>query len=164
MSNFDLRAHSQLVRFFEKQAEWIGLAKNAGPILAALYVAKYEPGEKISLEDLSDLTRYSRSNVSLILTQLEALGIVYGEIDHSQTGRGRRRILYEIDERFTSLISLVVKTTILRLKETLSDIESLRKMEEHGLKRINEMLDDFQNEAEASLPSFLQSKLHETRL
>ena len=88
MSNLDLRAHNPLIRFFEKQAEWIGLSKNAGPVLAALYTAKYETGERVSLEDLADSTSYSRSNVSLILTQLEALGIAIGEIDYSQTGRG----------------------------------------------------------------------------
>ena len=160
MSTFNLRAYNQLVRFFEKQAELIGLSKNAGPVLATLYLSKYVTSDKISLEDLADSTSYSRSNVSLILNQLEALGIAFGEIDFSQTGRGRRRILYAIDDRFTSLTSLVAKTTIMQLQETIKDIEQLKKLDENGSKKIDNMLDDLQREAETALKPFVHTSIY----
>jgi DNA-binding transcriptional regulator GbsR (MarR family) len=104
MTESSLRAYSRLIRFFEKQVEWLGLARNAGPVLAVLNLAKYKSNTRMSAEEISESTSYSRSSVGLILSQLEALGLVFGEADYTQTGRGRESLekLYEADAPFVT--------------------------------------------------------------
>jgi DNA-binding transcriptional regulator GbsR (MarR family) len=147
MMGSSLKAYSRLVRYFEKQVEWLGLARNAGPVLAVLYLAKYKTGSKMSAEEISESTSYSRSSVGLILSQLEALSLAFGEADYTQTGRGRRRTLYTIEESGSSLASLIVKKTVGRLQESIHEIESLEKLYGSDAPFVTQMLDDFRKEA-----------------
>ncbi|MHA2426196.1 MAG: hypothetical protein ACXAEF_15515, partial [Candidatus Thorarchaeota archaeon] len=117
MSDINLEGHGPLVRFFERQAQLLGLTKTTGLALATLYLAKYESGRKLTVDEVAKYTNYSRSNLGLILSQLEALGIVYSEADHKQAVRGRRRNLYTIDEEASSLIMLGIKTMMDRLSD-----------------------------------------------
>jgi DNA-binding transcriptional regulator GbsR (MarR family) len=142
-----------LVRFFEKIVEWLGLSRNAGSLLAVLYSEKYGDGERLSLEQLADATSYSRSNVTLILSQLEALGIVDGETDLSQTGRGRRRLLYRIREDVPSPFFLMLRTMDDRLRDSLGDIESLRRTLGSESAHLDRMLDDFAEAAQDAIDS-----------
>ncbi len=152
-----LRAYSRLVRFFEKQVEWLGLARNAGSVLAMLYLAKYKTDTRMSAEEISEATSYSRSSVGLILSQLEALGLVFGEGDYTQTGRGRRRTLYTIEESGSSLASLIVKKTVDRLQSSIHEIESLEKLYGADASFVTQMLDDFKKEALESLAVYSRS-------
>jgi len=157
MMESSLRAYSRLVRFFEKQIEWLGLARNAGPVLAVLYLTKYKTDTRMSAEEISESTSYSRSSVGLILSQLEALGLVFGEADYTQTGRGRRRTLYAIEESGSSLAALIVKKTVDRLQESIHEIESLEKLYEADAPFVAQMLDDFKKEALESFTTYSRS-------
>jgi DNA-binding transcriptional regulator GbsR (MarR family) len=146
-----------LVRFFEKIVDWLGLSRNAGSLLAVLYSEKYRGDEMLSLEELADATSYSRSNVTLILSQLEALGIVEGETDLNQTGRGRRRILYRIQEALPSPFFLMLRTMDDRLRDSLGDIESLRQTLGPESAHLDRMLNDFAEAAQDAIDSIAES-------
>ena len=79
-----------LTRLFEKVAKWIGLSTNAGPVLASLFVESYSTGNRLSSDEICKGTGYSRANAGLIISQLEALGVIEGQRDYDQTGRGRK--------------------------------------------------------------------------
>ena len=157
MMESSLRAYGRLIRFFEKQVEWLGLARNAGPVLAVLYLAKYKTDTRMSAEEISESTSYSRSSVGLILSQLEAIGLVFGEADYTQTGRGRRRTLYTMEESGSSLASLIVKKTVDRLQESIHEIEALEKLYEADAPFIMQMLGDFKKEALESFTAYSRS-------
>ncbi len=66
-------------------------------------------GSPLSPEEICSITGFSRSSVSVIISQLEVIGIVDGLIDSSQTGRGRRRTLYSISGGLSSLTLFGIK-------------------------------------------------------
>ncbi len=117
--------NDQMVRLFEKVAKWIGLSSNAGPVLAALFVEKYRTGGRLSSEEICDTTGYSRANAGLIISQLEGLGIVEGQRDYDQTGRGRKRVLYTIPGDFSDVFGLGVLALQDRLDSILKDIAGI---------------------------------------
>jgi DNA-binding transcriptional regulator GbsR (MarR family) len=147
MPGFNLKGYQPIVRLFEKQVEWLGLSRNAGPILAAIFISNYRDGRKLNAEQIAEATSYSRSNVGLIISQLEALGIIYGEIDFSQTGRGRRRILYSV-EKGSSLASLAIRKTADRLEESIREIDNLLVLFNSDVPEMTKMLKKFKKEAE----------------
>ncbi|NHJ15164.1 MAG: hypothetical protein EAX95_15890 [Candidatus Thorarchaeota archaeon] len=147
MSDAPLKTYGPLVRFLEKQAEWLGLGKNAGPVLAVLYLAKYQGEGTLSAEDIADRTSYSRSNVGLIISQMEALGLISGEMDYDQTGRGRRRFLYFIEDKVSSIVSLGIKKTIDKLEDSITEMESIKNLYRSDAPHVAKMMDGFLKEA-----------------
>ena len=126
-----------ITRLFEKVAKWIGLSANAGPVLAALFMESYETGNRLSSDDICKATGYSRANAGLIISQLEALGVIEGQRDYDQTGRGRKRVLYSIDGDFGEIFNLGVMSLLDRLGAMMKDIQSiedLRRGREDALK------------------------------
>ncbi len=125
-----------ITRLFEKVAKWIGLSSNAGPVLAALVMENYETGNQMSSDDICKVTGYSRANAGLIISQLEALGVIEGQRDYDQTGRGRKRVLYSIDGSFEDVFNLGAMSLLDRLGAMMKDIhtiEDLRSGRDDGL-------------------------------
>ena len=151
MSKHKMSELAPVVRFFDKIVEWLGLSRNAGSILAAMYLEKYDTDEKLSLEEIADETKYSRSNVALNLSQLESMGFVYGEPDSSQTGRGRRRILYHLSDNMVSPFSWMIRILQDRLNNGLKDVNSLKDTYSTDSMVIDRMLIDFEEEMKAIL-------------
>jgi len=116
-------------RLFEKVARWIGLSPNAGPVLAAIFVRQNETGERLSSDDICQITGYSRANAGLILSQLEALGVIDGQRDYDQTGRGRKRVLYTINGSFTDIFELGVISMQDRLSGMLRDLDTIESID-----------------------------------
>ena len=116
-----------ITRLFEKVAKWIGLSTNAGPVLASLFMESYETGNRMSSDDICKTTGYSRANAGLIISQLEALGVIEGRRDYDQTGRGRKRVLYAIDGDFGEIFNLGVMSLLDRLGAMMKDIQSIQK-------------------------------------
>ncbi len=114
-----------ITRLFEKVAKWIGLSTNAGPVIAALFIESYETGNRMSSDDICKVTGYSRANAGLIISQLEALGVIEGRRDYDQTGRGRKRVLYSIDGSFGDIFNLGVVSLLDRLGAMMKDIHSI---------------------------------------
>ncbi|MFW9834723.1 MAG: hypothetical protein ACFFEK_12060 [Candidatus Thorarchaeota archaeon] len=114
-----------ITRLFEKVARWIGLSINAGPVLAALFMESYDTGNRMCSDDICKATGYSRANAGLIISQLEALGVVEGRRDYDQTGRGRKRVLYAIDGTFGDIFNLGVMSLLDRLGAMMKDIQSI---------------------------------------
>jgi len=112
-------------RLFEKVAKWIGLSPNAGPVLAALFIEHYESGERLSSDDICQITGYSRANAGLIVSQLEALGVIDGQRDYDQTGRGRKRVLYTVNGTFADIFELGVISIQDRLNGMLKDLDTI---------------------------------------
>jgi DNA-binding transcriptional regulator GbsR (MarR family) len=131
--------------------ESLGLSRNSGSILALLYIKKYQNGGQLSLEEIADATHYSRSNVTLILSQLEALGLVYGETDLTQTGRGRRRILYRLADGSSSPVSLLLKKTNETLKGNLRELKSLKASLGSKMPSLMKMFNDFEEEVNEAI-------------
>lgn len=137
--------NDQMVRLFEKVAKWIGLSSNAGPVLAALFMEKYRTGGRLSSEEICECTGYSRANAGLIISQLEGLGIVDGQRDYDQTGRGRKRVLYTIPGGFSDVFALGVLTIQDRLESILKDIAGL---------------EDFVDEKKGPIPELIRDMKH----
>lgn len=117
-----------ITRLFEKVAKWIGLSSNAGPVLAALFQDKYDTNNRMSSDEICTVTGYSRANAGLIISQLEALGVIEGQRDYDQTGRGRKRVLYSIDGNFADIFNLGVLSMLDRLGAILKDITTIEKI------------------------------------
>lgn len=118
-----------VTRLFEKVARWIGLSPNAGPVLAAFFVEQYDSGERLSSEDICRVTGYSRANAGLIISQLEALGVIDGQRDYDQTGRGRKRVLYSINGSFTDVFKLGVISIQDRLNGIMKDLDTIESLD-----------------------------------
>ena len=116
-------------RLFEKVAKWIGLSPNAGPVLAALFIEHYETGERLSSDDICQVTGYSRANAGLIVSQLEALGVIDGQRDYDQTGRGRKRVLYAVNGTFADIFELGVISIQDRLNGMLKDLQTIENID-----------------------------------
>ncbi len=131
-----------ITRLFEKVAKWIGLSTNAGPVLAALFIESYETGNRMSSDDICKATGYSRANAGLIISQLEALGVIEGRRDYDQTGRGRKRVLYAIDGSFGEIFNLGVMSLLDRLGAMMKDINSIEDLRRGREDSLAPMLDD----------------------
>ena len=118
-----------VTRLFEKVARWIGLSSNAGPVLAALFLEQYGTAEKLSSEDVCRITGYSRANAGLIISQLEALGVIEGARDYDQTGRGRKRVLYSVNGSFTEVFELGVISIQDRLVGMTRDLDTIENLD-----------------------------------
>ncbi|MHA2360026.1 MAG: hypothetical protein ACXAB5_07115 [Candidatus Thorarchaeota archaeon] len=117
-----------ITRLFEKVAKWIGLSTNAGPVLAALFMERYSTDNRMSSDEICKVTGYSRANAGLIISQLEALGVVEGQRDYDQTGRGRKRVLYAIDGNFGDIFNLGVMSLMDRLGAMMKDVATIEKI------------------------------------
>ncbi|TFG30893.1 hypothetical protein EU527_13810 [Candidatus Thorarchaeota archaeon] len=114
-----------MLRLFERIARWIGLSPNAGPVLAALFIEHYNSGERLCSDDICQVTGYSRANAGLIISQLEALGIIDGQRDYDQTGRGRKRVLYTVNGTFATIFDIGIISIQDRLNAMLKDLEAI---------------------------------------
>lgn len=126
--------------------------------LATLYVAKDTESEKMSAEDIAKVTGYSRSNVSLVLSQLEALNLVVSENDETQTGRGRKRILYFIGKDATSPISFAVSKIMGQLKELYTSLENIEDHPNDKPQSLMKIIEEFHREAEKAVSSLAKSR------
>lgn len=134
-----------MTRLFEKVAKWIGLSTNAGPVLAALFMESYATGNRMSSDEICKATGYSRANAGLIISQLEALGIIEGQRDYDQTGRGRKRVLYAIDGGFSDVFNLGVKSLMDRLQAMMKDIGTIEKIMSGRDDSLTPMLNDIKS-------------------
>ncbi|MFX1481601.1 MAG: hypothetical protein ACFFCP_00280 [Promethearchaeota archaeon] len=131
-----------MTRLFEKVARWIGLSTNAGPVLAALVIEHYTTGNRISSDIICKITGYSRANAGLIISQLEALGVIEGQRDYDQTGRGRKRVLYAIDGSFAEIFNLGIMGLMDRLGAMMKDITTIEKLMNGSDDSLTPMLKD----------------------
>lgn len=131
-----------ITRLFEKVAKWIGLSTNAGPVLAALFMEQYGTGNRMSSDEICKVTGYSRANAGLIISQLEALGVIEGQRDYDQTGRGRKRVLYSIDGGFSDVFNLGVLSLMDRLGAMMKDITTIESLMNGRNDGLAPMLDD----------------------
>ena len=131
-----------ITRLFEKVAKWIGLSTNAGPVLAALFMERYGSDNRMSSDEICKVTGYSRANAGLIISQLEALGVIEGQRDYDQTGRGRKRVLYAIDGDFSEIFNLGVMSLMDRLGAMMKDLATIEKIMNGRVDALTPMLDD----------------------
>jgi len=118
-----------MTRLFEKVARWIGLSPNAGPVLAAFFLEQHSSEEKLSSDDICRMTGYSRANAGLIVSQLEALGVIDGQRDYDQTGRGRKRVLYTINGSFADIFELGIIGIHDRLNGIIRDLDTIENLD-----------------------------------
>ncbi|MFW9786152.1 MAG: hypothetical protein ACFFE2_04015 [Candidatus Thorarchaeota archaeon] len=142
-----------ITRLFEKVAKWIGLSTNAGPVLAALFMESYETGKRMSSDDICKATGYSRANAGLIISQLEALGVIEGQRDYDQTGRGRKRVLYSVNGDFGDIFNLGVMSLLDRLGAMMKDIQSIEDLRHGSEDALQPMLKDIKKVIQARVDS-----------
>jgi DNA-binding transcriptional regulator GbsR (MarR family) len=151
MDNLSLADHSPLILFFEKKADWLGLPRNTGLVLTTMYLNKYLKDDKLSVDNICQVTKYSRSNVGVILSKLEAMGIVHSYPNIASNGRGRRKILYTINPKSKSLVTFGLKRIIDILDEFVESIDSLKEHYRNESPQIIEMLTDFESDSKKNL-------------
>lgn len=137
-----------LTRLFEKVARWIGLSPNAGPVLGAFFLEQYNSDEKISSDDICKITGYSRANAGLIISQLEALGIIDGQRDYDQTGRGRKRVLYTINGSFADIFELGVIGIQDRLNSIIRDLDAIENLDSSFKSSFGQLLKEIRKTVE----------------
>ncbi|MFW9961394.1 MAG: hypothetical protein ACFFDV_10265 [Candidatus Thorarchaeota archaeon] len=137
-----------MTRLFEKVARWIGLSPNAGPVLAAFFLEQYNSDEKISSDDICKITGYSRANAGLIISQLEALGIIDGQRDYDQTGRGRKRVLYTINGSFADIFELGVIGIQDRLNGIIRDLDAIENLDSSFKSSFGQLLKEIRKTVE----------------
>ncbi|MHA3964253.1 MAG: hypothetical protein AM325_012035 [Candidatus Thorarchaeota archaeon SMTZ1-45] len=142
-----------ITRLFEKVAKWIGLSTNAGPVIAALFIESYETGNRMSSDDICRATGYSRANAGLIISQLEALGVIDGQRDYDQTGRGRKRVLYAIEGDFGDIFNLGVMSLMDKLGAMMKDIQSIEDLRRGREDALKPMLKDIKKVIQERLDS-----------
>ncbi|TXT55953.1 MAG: hypothetical protein BAJATHORv1_30336 [Candidatus Thorarchaeota archaeon] len=101
-----MESRNPLAEFFEGIVSWLGLSEGAAAVLSEMYLEKYSSNEFLGTEEIAERTGYSRTNVNLIVTQLEKLGIIRSERDLSKTGRGRKRMIYTVVKDIESLVHI----------------------------------------------------------
>jgi len=137
-----------MTRLFEKVARWIGLSPNAGPVLAAFFLEQYNSGEKLSSDDICRITGYSRANAGLIVSQLEALGVIDGQRDYDQTGRGRKRVLYTINGSFAEIFELGVISIHDRLNGIIRDLDTIESLDSSFKNSFGQLLKEIRKAVE----------------
>ena len=137
-----------IARLFEKVVRWIGLSSNAGPVLAAFFLEQYDTAQKLSSEDICRITGYSRANAGLIISQLEALGVIEGMRDYDQTGRGRKRVLYSINGSFTGIFELGVIGIQDRLDGMIRDLNTIDSLDSSFKQSLNQLLKEVRTAVE----------------
>ncbi len=135
-------------RLFEKVARWIGLSSNAGPVLAAFFLEQYGTAKKLSSEDICRITGYSRANAGLIISQLEALGVIEGARDYDQTGRGRKRVLYSITGSFTEVFEIGVISMQDRLDGMIRDLDTIENLDSSFKQSLTHLLKEVRTAVE----------------
>jgi DNA-binding transcriptional regulator GbsR (MarR family) len=137
-----------VIRLFEKVAKWIGLSPNAGPVLAAFFLEQHNSEEKLSSDDICRITGYSRANAGLIVSQLEALGVIDGQRDYDQTGRGRKRVLYTINGSFTDIFELGIISIQDRLNGIIRDLDAIENLDSSFKNSFGQLLKEIRKAAE----------------
>jgi hypothetical protein len=89
----------------------------------------------------------------LIISQLEALGIIEGQRDYDQTGRGRKRVLYSIDGDFGEIFNLGVMSLLDRLGAMMKDIQSIEDLRSGREDALKPMLRDIKKVIQSRIDS-----------
>jgi DNA-binding transcriptional regulator GbsR (MarR family) len=148
-----------VIRLFEKVAKWIGLSPNAGPVLAAFFLEQHNAEEKISSDDICRITGYSRANAGLIISQLEALGIIDGQRDYDQTGRGRKRVLYTINGGFADIFELGIIGIQERLNGIIRDLDAIESLDSAFKNSFGQLLKEIRKTVEKQKKEMLTTTL-----
>ncbi len=143
-----------IVRLFAKLSEWVGLSDNIAPAAASLFLQRYGDEKPLGSEDICEITGYSRANAGLIISQLEALGVISGQRDYQQTGRGRKRLLYKTDMNIEGFFALGVERVVDQLQSMLSDIDAVEEEFGEKDKRLLKMMKELRDEIENNLAIF----------
>lgn len=151
MSGKDSAAYERFVRICKKHLRWLGLSGASRDVLTVLLLENYWSGKPLSPEEICSLTGFSRSSVSVIISQLEVIGIVDGHIDSSQTGRGRRRTLYSVSGGLSSLTLFGIKRIAVELQDLIDDVESITPDD----KKMKAVFTDLRDEASGNLTNLI---------
>jgi DNA-binding transcriptional regulator GbsR (MarR family) len=154
-----IKSHSNFISFCVETAEWIGLQRNAGVALATLYIVKGSEFEKLSAEDIASITGYSRSNVSLVLSQLESKRLVRSTTDNAQIGRGRKKILYSVGTGVITPLEFAVLQVMKKMKAFTSELETIEKGSVEEGESLRETVHEFKEEAELVFSSLTEMHL-----
>ncbi len=159
-SHPSIKSHSKFVSFCVEAAEWIGLQRNAGIALATLYIVKGTEFEKLSAEDIARITGYSRSNVSLVLSELEARGLAKSSTDSTQIGRGRKRILYSVESGVVSPVEFAVSRMMKQMYEFSDELETIEEELIADGENLRETVHEFKEEAQLVYSSLTETHLN----
>lgn len=123
MAKTPSEVYSHFDRLFQTAAQWIGLQRTAGSILAALYADECDGDSRLSVSELSERAGLSLSTVSSICSQLETLGITLKQSDDSQNGRGRRKSVVKLRLGIDGLLRLGMTRHLDEVSRNLRDME-----------------------------------------
>ncbi len=158
MDNFQKLLTSPLTRLFEKLALWVGLSENAAPVLMVLFIEEYRNGNRLSSEEICQATGYSRANAGLIISQLETIRIIDGQRDFSQTGRGRKRVLYRLSVDLDEFFELGFKGILNQLQNMMSEVTSIQDSTNFDIEGMSKMLVEIKSEIQKSLEKLAVGK------
>ncbi|MFX1261987.1 MAG: hypothetical protein ACFFAZ_07870 [Promethearchaeota archaeon] len=151
MLDLNSPSNRDLVHFFEKHSEWLGLGRYDGLVLAAIAINEFENNDMLSADEIAEYTGYSRSNIGLILSQLENLGVIAWHSDPSHRGRGRKKHLYRLSKGANSIMRIGLKKVVDRLKDSIEEMRILMETYGNEMPHIKDMLDEMTQDAEEAL-------------
>ncbi|MFW9919682.1 MAG: MarR family transcriptional regulator [Candidatus Thorarchaeota archaeon] len=128
MKERDSLAYDRLVKLCRRQLGWLGLSESSRDILALLLVEDYWTNEPLTPEEICDLTGYSRGSMSVILSQLKSLGFIEGQTDSGQKGRGRRRVMYSMNQGLSGLVLFGLRKLRIDLEGMLGEMIAIEEI------------------------------------
>ncbi len=126
MKEINDEAQNQIRRILEVGAQWMGLQRTSGAVLATLYVHEYINQEHLSIKSISEHTGLSTSTISPITSQLESLGIIVGQSDVANQTRGRRKTVFSLRMGIQDLLHLGIRNYMNHVRRILGDIETIK--------------------------------------
>jgi len=125
-TNIDEQLLNKVARLLAAGTPWIGLPRATSQVVSALYLHKCEHGGPLGQQEICDITHLSSSTVSMILSQLEAIGIVDRFIDNSYKSKGRRRLLFYLEMELNDLLYRGIKKVRAELQRILGDLHDFK--------------------------------------
>ncbi|MCK5150267.1 MAG: MarR family transcriptional regulator [Candidatus Thorarchaeota archaeon] len=101
------RNEIQISRVLQVGAQWLGLQRTAGTIMAVLY--RKESSEGLSVKEISNASKLSPSTVSSVSSHLESLGILMRRTNAIQQRRGRRKSVFVMCVGIHDILKMGIK-------------------------------------------------------
>ena len=117
---------NNVARLLATGTPWVGLPRATSQVVSALYLHKCEHGGPLGQQEICDITHLSSSTVSMILSQLEANGVVDRFIDNSYKSKGRRRLLFYLELELDDLLFRGIKKVRTELQRILGDLHDFK--------------------------------------
>jgi DNA-binding MarR family transcriptional regulator len=124
----------------------LGIQQSATDILFTLYLEKHTNQSALPNKEIAEKTGLSLSSVSALCSRLESEGILIKQSDDSSTGRGRRKILYELNMGINEILTLGLRKYVQEAARICRDAKSQNIQNNQENKKLRNLHSVLENE------------------